>query len=85
MFKIFKENPYYLIGYLTFITRNNMEETKALQQKTFAFMFLSFISAAGSLSMAAYAVNLHNYPYAVGILVIVVVAGLWAIKRSKLA
>lgn len=55
IFQLFKDNPYYLMGYLAYLTKRDIEETKDLQRRTFAFMFITVIVGYGALIIAVYA------------------------------
>lgn len=57
IFQLFKDNPYYLMGYLAYLTKRDIEETKDLQRRTFAFMFISIIVGYGTLIIAIYALT----------------------------
>src|SRR5208283_5587085 len=57
IFQLFRENPYYLMGYLAYITKKDIEETKALQNKIIAFTLVSIIIAMGSMAFTGYAIN----------------------------
>ena len=57
MFALFKDNPYYLIGYLTYITQKDVEETKTLQNKILRLTKIMGIIAAGTLVFAIYSIN----------------------------
>lgn len=81
MFTLFKDNPYYLMGYLTYITQKNIEETKILQKQTLVLTGVMAVLATGSVGMALYAVGSQYYPSAVVILVIVAIS-IWFIPKK---
>ena len=74
MFALFKDNPYYLIGYLTYITQKDVEETKTLQNKILRLTKIMGIIAAGTLVFAIYSINSQFIGYGLIVAVMILVA-----------
>jgi uncharacterized membrane protein YqjE len=81
MFTLFKDNPYYLIGYFTFITQKNIEETKILQIKTIILTVVMAIIAIGSMCLAIYTIGPQYYLNGVILSVVVLIAIWYVIYR----
>jgi hypothetical protein len=57
IFELFRDNPYYLMGYLAYITKKDIEETKALQKKIVALTLVALIIGMGTMVFAGYSIN----------------------------
>lgn len=62
MFDIFRDNPYYLMGFLTYITQKNIEESKTLQKeiRKLTIVALFFSCAAVGFTIITALVPLHE-------------------------
>jgi hypothetical protein len=81
MFTLFKDHPYYLIGYLTYITQRNIEETKILQKRLVKLTMMMAIIAVGTMGYAMYAINPVFFVPGV-ILAIMLVVAIWYVPKK---
>ncbi|MGA2120793.1 MAG: hypothetical protein ABSG49_01970 [Methanoregula sp.] len=83
IFELFRDNPYYLMGYLAYITKKDIEETKALQKKIIGFTLVSIIVAAGSMAFAGYAINPAFIIPGIGVYALVLYGIFRVLNKSK--
>ncbi len=83
IFQLFKDNPYYLMGYLAYITKVNIDETKALQKKIIAFTLVSLIIAMGSMVFTGYSINPVFFIPGLGVYAMVLFGVWYVLKKSK--
>ncbi|MGB7787944.1 hypothetical protein, partial [Methanoregula sp.] len=83
IFQLFRENPYYLMGYLAYITKKDIEETKALQKKIIAFTLVSIIIAMGSMAFTGYAINPVFFVSGLGVYALVLFGVFYVMRKSK--
>jgi hypothetical protein len=83
IFQLFKDNPYYLMGYLAYITKKDIEETKALQKKIIGFTMVSIIIAIGSMAFAGYAIDSAFFIPGMGVYALVLFGIFHVLNKSK--
>jgi|GEM_PF-6542647 len=81
MFTLFRDNPYYLLGYLTYITQKNIEETKILQKRIVKLTMMMAIIALGTMGYAMYAINPVFFVPGV-ILSIILIVAIWYVPKK---
>jgi hypothetical protein len=83
MFQLFMDNPYYLMGYLAYITKVNIDETKILQNKIIAFTIVSIIIAMGSMAFTGYAIHPEFIIPGIGVYAIVMIGVFYTLSIKK--
>ncbi|MDD1686035.1 hypothetical protein [Methanoregula sp.] len=83
IFQLFKDNPYYLMGYLTHITQQNINQTKSLQKKTIGLTAIALILAAGSMAIAMYGIGSEFFGGIISVSVAVILGMIGVIVLTR--
>jgi len=83
IFNLFKDNPHYLIGYLAYITKKDIDETRALQKKIINFTLVSLIIGMGSMVFTGYAINPVFFLPGLGVYALVLIGVYSVVKKSR--
>jgi hypothetical protein len=76
MFTLFKENPYYLMGFLAYLTQKNIEESKKIERRITRLTVITAIIALGSMIFAMYSVK-NEFFISTTITVVILLLAVW--------
>ncbi|MCX6684907.1 MAG: hypothetical protein NTZ37_09305 [Methanoregula sp.] len=82
-FNLFRENPYYLVGYLAYITKKEIDESKALQKRIIALTMVSLIIGLGSMVFTGYAINPLFFVPSLGVYALILIRVWYVLKKPS--